>query len=119
MRGMLQDSARGARPYAARLLKDEDLRDNIERALRSAHTIFAELRRPHAGLGVASRLATDRELQERIQKMAGELKEARRRLEGKEEHTLRNVLLVGAGAAAVFALLRQCRSEGHTATDGR
>jgi hypothetical protein len=88
-----------ARPYVERLARDEELHDNVKRAYESARRIYDELLGDRGTTGMALRVARDKDLQSELQKAIGELREAGRRVQGKDSHTGRNATLLVAGIA--------------------
>jgi hypothetical protein len=88
-----------ARPYVERLARDEELHDNVKRAYESARRIYDELLGDRGTTGMALRVARDKDLQSELQKAIAELREAGRRVQGKESHTGRNATLLVAGIA--------------------
>lgn len=116
-RETLEERARGMRPYVDRLLHDEELREHLQGAFESARSVLDELRGPGA-MGVAGRLATDEGLQKQVREMVAEISEARARLQGKKDHTFRNLVLIASGAVAVFVLFRRHQDD-YAAGNGR
>ena len=85
------------KPYVDRALKDEDLRDNVVTAFHAAREVYNELIGDRGVTGIASRVASDKDIQENLKKTIDELREAADRLQGKEDHTGRNTMLLLAG----------------------
>jgi hypothetical protein len=86
-----------AKPYVTRALQDEEVRENVKNAIAAGREVYAELiggRRPSA---VAARVATDKDIQENLRSAIDDLKKAADRVQGKEEHTARNAMLLLAG----------------------
>jgi gas vesicle protein len=98
-RDRVRDSAESVRPYVERALKDEDLRDNVRSAFESARDVYNELIGGRGMVPLATRVATDKEIQERLKEAIDELREAADRVQGKKEHTTRNTLLLLTGIA--------------------
>src|ERR687884_295320 len=88
-----------ARPYIERAIKDEDLRDNVRNAFESARDVYNELLGGRGPIPLATRVATDKEIQERLKEAIEELREAADRVQGKKEHTARNTMLLLTGIA--------------------
>ncbi len=86
-----------ARPYVERALKDEDLRDNVVTAFAAAREVYNELLGDRGVTGIASRVATDDDIQKNLKKAVDELRTAANRLQGKEDHGGRNTMLLLAG----------------------
>jgi hypothetical protein len=89
----------GARPYLERAIEDEDLRDNVRSAFGSAREIYNELIGGRGAIPVATRVATDKDIQERLKEAIDELREAADRVQGKKDHGARNSLLLLTGIA--------------------
>jgi hypothetical protein len=87
------------KPYVERALRDEDLRDNLRAAFEAAREVYAELIGDRGVTMVASKVATDKEVQENLRRAVDELREAADRVRGKEEHTGRNMMLLMTGIA--------------------
>ena len=93
-----------AKPYVERALRDEELREHVKQAYSAARRIYGELIGPRRVTGLASRVATDRDLQENLRTAIGELRQSANRLQGRREaHAGRTVaLLVGAAVGLLF-----------------
>ena len=88
-----------ARPYLERAIGDEDLRDNVRNAFGSAREIYNELVGGRGAIPVATRVATDKDIQERLKEAIDELREAADRVQGKKDHGARNSMLLLTGIA--------------------
>ena len=88
-----------ARPYVERAIEDEDLRDNVRNAFGSAREIYNELIGGRGAIPVATRVATDKDIQERLKEAIDELREAADRVQGKKDHGARNSMLLLTGIA--------------------
>jgi hypothetical protein len=93
------DRVAEARPYVERALRDDDLRDNVKNAFVAARDAYYELFGDRGMTGVAMRAATDSDIQDNLRKAIDELRSAADRLQGKEEHTARNTMLLVTGVA--------------------
>ncbi len=93
------DRTGGARPYVERALQDEDLRDNVRNAFDQARGVYNELIGGRGAVTLATRVATDKEIQERLRDAIDELREAADRVQGKKDHGSRNSLLLMTGIA--------------------
>ena len=87
------------KPYVERALKDEDLRDNVLSALAAAKDVYNELVGDRGVTSVATRLATDKEVQDDLKRIVDELRQAADRVQGKDDHTGRNTFLLLTGIA--------------------
>jgi uncharacterized membrane protein len=90
---------------AEALAHDVKLRDRLGAALAHAAAARRRANRQTGVTGLALRLSTDRELRAHLQRMAADLRSARKRLERKRSHRLRNTVLVLAGAGAATVVL--------------
>src|SRR5918997_6888266 len=92
-----KDRLSDAKPYVARAIQDEEVRENVKSAIAAAREIYDELvggRRPTA---MAARVATDREIQDNLRSAIEDLKKAATRVQGKKEHSSRNATLLLTG----------------------
>jgi hypothetical protein len=98
------DAANNARPYIERALHDEELRESVRNAYESARTIYNELVGRRGVTGVATRVATDKDIQDELRSTIAELRHAADRVQGKEEHKARGggLLLVGIVLGVLF-----------------
>ena len=99
-RDKLYDTADTMRPYVDRAIHDEDLRENLKEAFSAARDVYAELLGNRNLTATATRVASDKEIQESLKKAVDELREASRRIQGKEDHSARNKMLLLAGITA-------------------
>jgi hypothetical protein len=88
-----------ARPYIERAIKDEDLRENVRNAFESAREVYNELIGGRGAIPLATRVATDKEIQDRLRDAIDELREAADRVQGKKDHGGRNTTLLLTGIA--------------------
>src|SRR5882757_8212843 len=93
----VSDAAGTVRPYVDRALHDAELRDNVRSAYESARSIYDELMGNRGVTGVASRMATDKDIQAELRTTVAELRKAADRIQGKEVHPNRNggLLFIG------------------------
>lgn len=92
-----KDKVTEMRPYVERALKDEELRDALLNAFDSARQVYNDLLGDRGATGIASRVASDKEVQENLKKAVDELRHAADRVQGKDEHTGRNTMLLLTG----------------------
>jgi hypothetical protein len=95
----VSDAAGTVKPYVERAWKDEELRDNVRNAFGSARNVYEELIGGRSVRGLATRVATDKDIQDELKSAIKELRRAADRVQGKEEHKGRNSLLLLAGIA--------------------
>jgi hypothetical protein len=93
------DRTGSARPYIERALKDEELRENVRNAFESARGVYNELIGGRGAIPLATRVATDKDIQERLREAVDELREAADRVQGKKDHSGRNATLLLTGIA--------------------
>ena len=93
------DRAGGARPYIERAMQDEELRQNVRNAFESARSVYNELLGGRGAIPVATRVATDKEIQDRLKEAVDELRRAADRVQGKKDHGARNTVLLVTGIA--------------------
>jgi hypothetical protein len=98
-RDKVLDRAGGARPYIERAIKDPELRDNVRNAYESAREVYNELIGGRGAIPMATRVATDKDIQDRLKEAIDELREAADRVQGKKEHGARNTMLLLTGIA--------------------
>lgn len=96
----LYDRADTMRPYVDRALHDDDLRDNLKEAFNAARDVYAELLGGRSLTSTATRVATDKDIQENLKKTVEELRKATDRIQGKEDHGTRNTMLLLTGITA-------------------
>jgi len=103
-RDKVSDAASNVKPYVDRALHDEELRDNVRSAYESARSIYNELVGKRGVSGLATRVATDKDLQDELRQTVSELRKAADRVQGKEEHPRRNggLLLIGIALGILF-----------------
>jgi hypothetical protein len=100
----VSDAAGTVRPYVDRALHDAELRDNVRSAYDSARSIYDELMGNRGVTGVASRMATDKDIQAELRTTVAELRKAADRIQGKEVHPSRNggLLFIGILLGVLF-----------------
>jgi hypothetical protein len=96
-RDRFSDKADTVRPYFERALKDEQVRENVKGAFAAARSVYDELLGQRGVTTVATRMATDKEIQDNLRTAIDELRHAADRIQGKEEHGARNTVLLLAG----------------------
>jgi hypothetical protein len=100
----VSDAANNVKPYVDRALHDDELRENVRNAYESARTVYNELIGKRGVTGLATRVATDKDLQDELRLTVSELRKAADRVQGKEEHKGRNggLLLIGIVLGILF-----------------
>ena len=98
-RDKVSDAADNVKPFIDRALHDEELRESVRNAYESARSIYDELIGKRGVTGVATRIATDKDIQEELRSTISELRRAADRVQGREEHKSRNSTLLFVGVA--------------------
>ena len=100
----VSDAAGNVKPYVERALRDEELRDNVRSAYESARSLYNELIGNRGVTGLATRVATDKDIQDELRSAVGELRKAADRVQGKGEHRSRGggLLFVGILLGVLF-----------------
>ena len=96
------DRVSDARPLVERALRDQELRDHVRDAFSAAREAYMELFGRSGVSGVAVKAATDKDIQDNLRTAIEELRSAGERLQGKDEHTARNSILLIAGIASAM-----------------
>ena len=94
-----KDRVSDMKPYLARAIQDEEVRENVKSAIATAREIYDELLGGRSTTAVAARVATDKDIQENLKDAIDDLRKAATRVQGKKEHTSRNATLLMAGIA--------------------
>lgn len=100
----VSDAAGNVKPYVDRALHDEELRESVRNAYESARKVYNELIGRRSVTGFATRIATDKDIQEELRATITELRKAADRVQGREPHKGRNstLLLVGIALGVLF-----------------
>ena len=93
----VSDAAGNVRPYVERAMKDEELHENVKNAFDAAREVYTELIGGRGVVPIATRVATDKDIQDNLRQTIEDLRKAADRIQGKEEHTARNSTLLLAG----------------------
>jgi hypothetical protein len=93
------DAAGNVKPYVERALKDEQLRTDVLSAFNTAKELYGELVGGRGPVTLATRVATDDEIRDKLKDAVEDLRRAADRLQGRKEHTGRNTTLLVAGIA--------------------
>jgi hypothetical protein len=92
-----RDRVSDMKPYVTRALQDEEVRENVKHAIATARDIYDELLGGRSTTAVATRVATDSDIQESLKSAIDDLRKAANRVQGKKEHSSRNATLLLAG----------------------
>ena len=93
------DTAGTVKPYVDRAMHDEKLRDDVLSAFSTAKELYNELVGGRGAVTLATRVATDEEVRDRMKDAIEDLRSAAERLQGKKTHSGRNTTLLVAGIA--------------------
>jgi gas vesicle protein len=98
------DAAGNVKPYVDRAMNDEKLRDDVMSAFHTAKDLYNELIGGRSAVTLATRVATDEEIRDKLKDAIDDLRNAADRLQGKKDHTGRNtaLLLVGIALGLLF-----------------
>ena len=94
-----RDRIEDAKPYVKRAIEDEVLRENLRSAFATARDVYDELIANRGVTGLATKVASDKEIQDQLRSAIDDLRSAANRIQGKEEHKGRNSSLLLAGIA--------------------
>ena len=86
-----------ARPYVDRIAHDEEFQKHMKNAYESARGIYSDLFGDRGAVGVATRVARDKDMQDELKNTIQELRLAGDRVQAKESHTARNITILLAG----------------------
>jgi hypothetical protein len=93
------DAAENVKPYVERAMSDEKLREDVLSAFATAKEVYNELVGGRGAVTVATRVATDDEIRDKLREAAEDLRSAAGRLQGRKEHSGRNTGLLFIGIA--------------------
>jgi hypothetical protein len=93
------DAAGSVKPYVERAMTDEKLRADVMSAFATARDLYNELVGGRDPVSLATRVATDDEVRERLRGAIEDLRSAADRLQGKQSRSGRNTTLLIAGIA--------------------
>jgi hypothetical protein len=96
-RDKVYGAADNVRPYVARAIHDEQLHNNVKAAFDAARELYDELIGNRSVTTVATRVATDKEIQTKLRDAVDELREAADRVQGKRERSARHRTLLFVG----------------------
>jgi hypothetical protein len=93
----VSETAATVKPYIERAMTDEQLRQDVLAALGTARQIYGDVVGGRGVTTLASRVATDEDLQAQLRKAVEDLRAAARRIQGNEGHKRRNTALLLTG----------------------
>jgi hypothetical protein len=95
----VSETAANVKPYIDRAIRDEKLREDVLHAFTTAKQVYDELVGSRGVTTIASRVATDREMQDQLKGAIEDLRRAAGRLQGADKRKGRNTKLLVAGIA--------------------
>ena len=98
-RDKVYDAAENVKPYVERAMSDEKLRNDVMSAFSTAKELYGELVGGRNAVTLATRVATDEEVRDKLKNAVEDLRNAADRLQGKKSHGGRNTTLLVAGLA--------------------
>jgi len=93
------DAAGTVKPYVDRAMHDEKLRDDVMSAFATARELYNELIGGRNAVTLATRVATDDEIRDKLREAIDDLRSAAERLQGKKSHGGRTTTVLVAGIA--------------------
>jgi hypothetical protein len=94
------DAAENMKPYVERAMRDEKLRSDVLRAFRTARELYSELGTADRGaITIATRVATDDDIRDRVRDALEDLRSASDRLQGRKANSGRTATILVAGIA--------------------
>ena len=92
-----KDRIQDAKPYVQRALQDEELRENLRNAFATARDVYDELLGNRGVTGIATKVASDEDIQDQLRSAIQDLRNAANRIQGQESRKSRNGTLLLAG----------------------
>lgn len=104
---MARDKVGDVKPYverAQRAIQDEELRESLKSAYSTARDVYDQLVGNRGVTGVATRVATDKDIQDQLRSAVEDLRNAADRVQRQERHAGRNgsLLLLGIVLGILF-----------------
>jgi uncharacterized membrane protein len=106
----LNDAVGTVTPLGEQLVKDQKLRERLVAALEAGLAARQRAQRQAGVVGTARRLGTDPLLRAELLEMVVQLRKARKRVEAKHSHKLRNASLFVTGVGVVVATIPSVRA---------
>jgi hypothetical protein len=94
-----KDRVADVKPYVKRAIQDEELRDSLRSAFSTARDVYDELIGGRGVTAVASKVASDEDIQKQLRSAIEDLRSAANRIQGSGEHKGRKTSLLLAGIA--------------------
>jgi hypothetical protein len=93
------DAADSVKPYVQRAMHDEKLRDDVLSAFATAKELYTELVGGRGAVTLATRVATDDEVRDKLRDAIDDLRSAADRLQGRKSQSKSHTGLLVAGIA--------------------
>ena len=94
------EAADNIKPYVERAMSDDKLRADVMHAFKTAKKLYEELTGGDTKpVTLATRVATDDDIRDKLRQAIDDLRKASDRLQGKKDHGGRNTALLVAGIA--------------------
>ena len=93
------DAAESVKPYVERAMRDERLRSDLMSAFSTARDLYDDLVGGRDAVKLATRVATDDEIREKLRQAIEDLRDASDRLQGKRINRRRKRAVLVAGIA--------------------
>jgi hypothetical protein len=93
------DATSNVKPYVERAMQDEKLRADVLSAFSTAKELYTQLIGGRGAVTLATRVATDDDIRDKLKDAVDDLRSAADRLQGKHEHKSRKTGLLVAGIA--------------------
>ncbi len=93
----ISDVSSNVKPYVDRAMDDDELRENVKNAFEAARDVYNELIGNRGVTTMATRVATDKDIQDNLRSAIDDLRKAADRVQGKESHSGRNTMLLLTG----------------------
>ncbi len=99
------DATANVKPYVERAMQDEKLRADVLSAFATAKELYTELIGRRGAVTLATRVATDEEIREKLRDAVEDLRSAADRLQGKgkrKQKSHKGLLIVGIALGILF-----------------
>jgi hypothetical protein len=96
-RDKVYDAAGNVKPYVERAMSDEKLKQDVLSAFATARELYNELIGGRSAVTLATRVATDDDVREKLRDAIEDLRSASDRLQGRSERSGRNAILLITG----------------------
>ncbi len=96
-RDKVYDAAENVKPYVERAMSDEKLKQDVLSAFSTARDLYNELIGSRGAVTLATRVATDDDVREKLRDAIEDLRSASDRLQGRKERSGRNAILLITG----------------------